>query len=603
MKENYNVSDLIADFISEIQTKHAFVLPGGGNMFMIDSLKRHKNIEAIPCHHEQTASISAEAYSRISQKVGVAFVTSGPGSTNAITGTVGAWIESTPLIIFSGQTKKSDLMKNNNQRQNGVQEVNIIGMVNKITKFCFTIKNKNNVIKILNKAYRIAISKRPGPVWIDVPLDIQAAIIKKPKKIIYTEKTKNKKINSSKISKFIKMLEKAKRPVFLIGHGTRIANAEKYFLNSISKFKIPVLFTWNSLDLLNFNHRLNFGRPGNVALRSSNFIIQNSDLLVCVGCKLDNIVTAFNPKNFAPRAKKIFVNIDKITCKNLKVPIDLFFQNDAKDFFEKISKITLKKKYNDWIRFCQKLKDKYKIENEKKFKNKGVISHHQAVNELSKYIPKDKIITTGSSGLAIEQFYTFFKNKSGQRIFLTSGLGAMGYGIPASIGASFASNKKPLYLIEGDGSFQMNIQDLAVISAFKLPITIIIFNNDGYASIRNTQRNYFKGRYCGTGPEANLKFPNLKLISKAYGLNYITIKKINDFKKLKKNLIYINLPKIIDIKVNRNETLSPKVSAIMKPNHPIISMPLEDMSPLLDIEELKSNMLSKLSANSLRARN
>ena len=317
-------------------------------------------------------------------------------------------------------------------------------------------------------------------------------------------------------------------------------------------------------------------------MRSSNFVIQNSDLAIL---------------------KKIFVNIDKITYKNLKVPIDLFFENDAKDFFKKISKIAVKKKYDDWIKFCQKLKDKYKIENEKKFKSKGVISHHHAVNELSKHMLKNKIITTGSSGLAIEQFYTFFKNKRGQRIFLTSGLGAMGYGIPASIGACFASNKKPMYLIEGDGSFQMNIQDLAVISAFKLPITIIIFNNDGYASIRNTQRNYFKGRYCGTGPEANLKFPNLKLISKAYELHYVNIKNINDLKKLKKNLINVNLPKIIDIKVNRNETLSPKVSAIMRPNHPIISMPLEDMSPLLDIEELKSNMLSNLSLNSLRARN
>ena len=601
MNSNYRVSDLIADFLCEIGSRHAFALSGGGNMYLIDALNKNKNIEIIPFHHEQTASIAAEAYSRVSEKLGVAVVTSGPGSTNAITGVVGAWIESSPMIVISGQVKTKDLMKNYKQRQNGVQEVNITEMIKKVTKFSITIKNKKNIIKILNKAYQLSITDRPGPVWIDIPLDIQGAVIKKPKKIFYPFKKKISKIKNEEISKFTKLLNKSERPIFLIGNGARLSKSKANFVKTLNNLKIPSLFTWNAMDFVEFNNNLNFGRPGNVALRSSNLIVQNSDLVIAVGCKLDNIITAYNPKNFAPGAKKVYVNIDKVAYKSLRVNIDLFINNDANNFFNKIKKLKINKKFTNWIKYCNQIKDRYKIENEKKFKEKGTIHHFQAVDILSKNIKKNKIIATGSSGLAIEQFYTFFKNKSGQRIFLTSGLGSMGYGIPASIGACFGVNKNSMFLIEGDGSFHMNIQDLAVISEYKLPIGIFIFNNNGYASIRNTQKNYFKSDFFGTGPEAKLFFPNLKKIASAYNVSYLKIKKVEDFKKLK-NVNNLKKPKIFEIIVKQNEELSPKVSAIIKPGKPIISMPLEDMSPLLNIDELKNSMLRNLSPKSKSAR-
>lgn len=602
MSSRYRVSDLIADFLIEIGTRHVFILPGGGNMYLIDGLKKNKKINTIPCHHEQTTSIAAEAYTRVSQKIGVAVVTSGPGSTNAITGVVGSWIESSPLIVISGQVKTKDLMKNNNLRQNGVQEVNIVKMIDKVTKFSITIKSTNKIIQILNKAYDRAISGRPGPVWIDIPLDIQGKIIKKPKRILKIKKIKDEDISINKIKKVEKLLLKSSRPVFLIGHGARISKSKENFLKLIKKLNIPCLFTWNTMDFLPFSHKLNYGRPGNVAIRSSNFIIQNSDLLISIGCKLDNIVTAYNPKNFAPYAKKVYVNIDQHTYKNLKLKINIFFKNDANRFIIELGKIKIKKKYPDWIKFCDNLKEKYKLENEKKFHPSGEITHYQAVNALSKYIPKNKIIATGSSGLAIEQFYTFFKNKINQRIFLTSGLGSMGFGIPASIGASFGSKNKEMFLVEGDGSFHMNLQDLAVISKFNLPICIFIFNNNGYASIRNTQKNYFKNRYCGTGPEANLSFPNYEKICKAYKIKHYLIKDTKDLIKIKFLANKVKYPKLVEIKLKKNEILSPKVSALIKPDKGIISMPIEDMSPLLKIDELKSNLLIPLSKSSLLAR-
>ena len=253
-------------------------------------------------------------------------------------------------------------------------------------------------------------------------------MIKKPKKIFYPFKKKISKIKNEEISKFTKLLNKSERPIFLIGNGARLSKSKANFVKTLNNLKIPSLFTWNAMDFVEFNNNLNFGRPGNVALRSSNLIVQNSDLVIAVGCKLDNIITAYNPKNFAPGAKKVYVNIDKVAYKSLRVNIDLFINNDANNFFNKIKELKINKKFTNWIKYCNQIKDRYKIENEKKFKEKGTIHHFQAVDILSKNIKKNKIIATGSSGLAIEQFYTFFKNKSGQRIFLTSGLGSMGYG-------------------------------------------------------------------------------------------------------------------------------------------------------------------------------
>ena len=596
----FTVADYIVSFLEHIGSKKVFLLPGGGNMYLVDAVAKNKKIEAIPMHHEQSTGIAAEAYSRISGKLGVALVTTGPGATNVITGVAGAWIESSPMIVISGQVKTKDMIGSKKLRQSGVQEVNIVPMIKNITKYSITLKNEKNLKAVLYKAYHEAISGRPGPVWIDVPLNIQAKKIKKP-----NFKKRNKKIVKKKLD--IKFLEKillsSKKPVILIGHGVRIAKAEKLVKKLSNKFSIPLLFTWNAMDMLPFKSENNFGKPGGVALRYPNFIIQNSDLLISIGSSLDNIITAYNPNEFAKYAKKIMVNIDEQVLKYNKIKCEKKIKTDCKLFLNKFLNFKVKNKnWLDWLNFCKNLKKQFKLENEKKFNNHGKIKHYELVKALSTHIPENLLIATGSSGLSIEQFYTFFENKKNQRIFLTSGLGAMGFGLPAAIGSYFANNKRKLCLIEGDGSFQLNLQELAVIAKFRIPIVIIIFNNQGYTSIRNTQKNYFNERYCGTGPEAKLGFPNYDKLSQAYKINYLKLKKREDLNRLKKVFQNINRPIIVDVILEKNETLSPKVSSVVSDTGKIQSLPLEDMSPLLPLNKLREIMQGKISKMSILAR-
>ncbi len=606
LKKIYRVADYISDFLVEKKIKHTFLLPGGGNMYLVDGVGKNKKIEVVPCLHEQGVSIAAEAYSRIRENLGVGIITTGPGSTNAITGVAGAWIDSIPLLIISGQVKRDDIMKNNKVRQNGVQEVDIVSMIKKITKFSQTIRKKEDIKKILEKSFYLATSGRPGPVWIDIPLDIQGAPIEPTKLKGWNHKKyyKNLQIKKQKINKIFKMISMSKRPLILAGHGVRLSGKTDLFKKVINKLGIPVVMTWNAMDLLPYEHKLNIGRPGVVALRAPNFAIQNSDLLISIGSRLDNIITAFDPKNFARSAKKIIIDIDKNEINKLDMKVDLAIQSDAKLFLDALqNKIKLKNfNFIEWQKKCLQWKQKYTVKNSKKFTKNKKINHYEFVDSLSEILPKNTIISTGSSGLGIEVFYSVFKNKLGQRIFLTSGLGAMGYGLPSAIGACFANYKKPMILIEGDGSFQLNLQEMAVISQFNLPICIIIMNNKGYASIRNTQKNYFNSRYVGTGKEGGLGIPSFKKISQLYNIPYINISNKDKMKTKFKKVLKMQWPVIVDVNLIFNEVLSPKVSAIPLSNGSIVSMPLEDMSPLLEIKELQKEMIVAISKRSFEAR-
>ena len=533
MKNKYRVADYISDYLVQKKIKHVFLLPGGGNMHLVDGVGKNKKIEVVPCLHEQGVSIAAESYSRITENIGAAIITTGPGSTNAITGVTGSWIESIPLLIFSGQVKRSDIMENNLVRQKGVQEVDIISMVKKITKFSYTVKRKEEIKVVLEKAFYYATKDRPGPVWIDVPLDIQGAPINPLKLKGWNENFKNKSkiLNFKKINKIFKLISSSKRPIILAGHGIRLSGDTNLFVKVINQLGIPVVTTWNAMDLLPYNHKLNIGRPGVVALRAPNFAVQNSDLLISIGSRLDNIITAFDSENFARSAKKIIVDVDQNEINKLKMKLDLKICCDAKLFLKKLlENMNLdKSNFNSWQKQCLHWKKKYTINDGKPFKRSKNINHYEFFDFLSNFLPKNLVISTGSSGLGIEVFYSVFRNKVGQRIFLTSGLGSMGYGLPSAIGSCFANNKKPMVLIEGDGSFQLNIQEMAVISEFNLPICIIIMNNKGYASIRNTQKNYFDSRYVGTGKEGRLSLPNLKNIADVYKVNYFNITNKNQF--------------------------------------------------------------------------
>jgi acetolactate synthase-1/2/3 large subunit len=606
------VSEWIFDFLSKNGVESVFFLSGGGSMYLNNALNNNHNIKAIPCHHEQSCGIAAEASGRVSDNkvssFGVALVTTGPGATNIITPVAGAWIESLPLFIISGQVKSKDRLNGRKIRQSGTQEVDIISLVKPITKYAITLESSKNVIYTFEKAIYEMLNGRKGPVWVDIPLDIQNTLIN-PQKLRRFKKLglvrDEKKLNKYNFEKITDLISKSKRPVIIGGHGIRLSSSKKEFLKLIERYKIPFLTTWPALDLIEYNHPLNMGRPGVVAPRSSNFVLQNSDLVITIGARLDNNITAYNPQEFARAAKKIIVDIDKEELKNKKNIGAYLVQDSASNFLNLFMKHVPKFSNNDWVEKCQYWKQKYDVSLSDvktiKTKNKKRFSHLELVNSLSIILPSNELIVTGSSGLAVEFFYAHFKNKKNQRVIHTSGLGAMGYGLPASVGAAVNARRK-VFLIESDGSFQLNIQELATIKSQNLNICIILMNNGGYASIRSSQINHFKGHYKGCDNKTGLFFPSLQKIANAYSFDYSKAFDFNSLKKAIQNFVDNPRAMIIETLLVESENLEPKCSAVIV-NGKIMSMPLEDMSPLLQLEDLENEMLIPISKLSKTIRN
>lgn len=591
------VADFIADFIVEKGLKDFFLLPGGGAMYLVDALGNHKDLNFIAMHHEQSVSIAAESYSRITENFGVGLVTTGPGATNAITAVVGAWIESVPLMIISGQVKRSDLINNRNIRQGGVQEVNIVSMVKNHTKYAVTVDEPKKIKYYLEKAYFEMMNGRKGPVWIDVPLDVQASLIDN-RKLYNNEEFKidngecdNKELEE-KLSIINHQLSISKKPLILAGHGIRLAGAKKEFRELIEKLNIPVVTTWNAMDLIEHSHKLFAGKVGVVAPRYGNFAIQNCDLLISIGSRLDNIITAYNPKGFAKNAKKIMIDIDENEILNSEIDFELTVCCDAKEFIKKLYEESdnIEIDTNKWVEKCNFWKNKYSIEKEFDFSKNKKLSHYQFAFTLSKNLKGGEIISTGSSGLGLEALYVAFEIKKDQRMFLTSGLGAMGYGLPSAIGTCIANNRQKIIAIESDGSLQLNIQEFATLKGLNLPIMLFVMDNNGYASIRNTQRNYFNGRYVATGKEGNLHMPDIEKIVKAYEIDIDVIRTEDDIKNAIEEFNNLSKPKVFIVKLMEDESLYPKSMAMPQSDGTMVSMPLEDMSPLLPLEELEKEM-------------
>ncbi|MBT8549397.1 thiamine pyrophosphate-binding protein [Polynucleobacter paneuropaeus] len=601
-KKVFRVADYLLGRLADLGIQDIFFLPGGGAMYLNDALACESRITAIPCHHEQACGIAAEAYGRTHQAgFGVAMVTTGPGATNVLTPVAGAWIESLPLFILSGQVKRPDALRGRPLRQSGVQEVDVVSMVKPITKFSVTIDAPENARKCFEEAIWHMQEGRPGPVWIDVPLDVQAAPIDPDKLIGFEPPVVDVKTSlQNQLDELKDLLSQAKRPLILAGHGVRIAGAAKQFKELVDKLGIPCVFTWNASDILSWDDPLYIGRPGVVAARAPNFAVQNCDCLISIGCRLDNVITAYNPKGFARNAKKIVVDVDQNELDRHQMDIALPIFSDAKDFIEACLSIdfSTQTEWDGWRKKCLDWKKRFTPLDGRKFESNAPISHYEFVETISDAIPEKQLVITGSSGLAVEVFYTVFRNKPGQRMFLTSGLGSMGYGIAASIGACIGAGRVPTVCVESDGSLMLNLQELATLKALDLPITVVVMNNGGYASIRNTQRNYFEARYLGTGPASGLFIPDFVEVAKGIGL---VAQDINTVDQLKKSFSSIG-PRVLNVHLMTDEVLSPKVAAMPQPDGSIISMPLEDMSPLLTLDQLKAEMIAEVDPNSEKVR-
>ncbi|MDP2923375.1 MAG: thiamine pyrophosphate-binding protein [Candidatus Omnitrophota bacterium] len=594
------LSDYVFEFISELNVKHVFLLPGGGCMHLVDSLGRRSDLEYICCLHEQAAAIAAEAYGQYTNNIGVALVTTGPGSTNAITGVAGAWIDSTPVLIISGQVKRPDMIGETGVRQMGNQEVDIVSMVKSITKYAVIILEPESIRYHLEKAVYLARTGRPGPVWIDIPLDVQAAMVDETnlRRFEHLElaSKEDKKELESLVNKSIQLLNASQRPVILAGNGIRLSGALKDFFDLIEHLKIPVLTTWKAIDFLPEDHELFFGRPGSIGQRGANFVQQNSDFIMTIGARLDLPQIGYNYQNFARASKKVIVDIDAAEIKKLKMDIDVSVCLDAKDFIKelltKLDKFIFKDR-SQWLSRCREWKNKYPVVLAQYWEQKEYVNTYVLIDVLSEILSEDDVLVPGSSGGCSEIAMQAFKVKKGQRVFNTPGLGAMGFGLPASIGACLASGRKRTVSIIGDGGLQHNIQELETLARLQLPIKLFILNNNGYASIKNMQKSHFKGHLVGCDPSSGLTLPDTCKVASAYGLQNTRILNHIGLKERIKEVLESEGPFICEVMVDPQLLTAPRLSSEVRPDGSIISKPLEDLWPFLDREEFKASMLVK----------
>jgi acetolactate synthase-1/2/3 large subunit len=596
------LSDYVMRFIADLGVKHVFMLPGGAAMHLNDSLGRCKDIEYVCNLHEQACAIAAEAYARVTNNLGVALVTSGPGGTNAITGVAGAWLESTPCLILSGQVKRSDMKGDRRVRQLGPQELDIVSIVNSITKYAVTVTDPLTIRYHLERAVALATSGRKGPAWIDIPLDVQAASIE-PDHIPGYDRgelvasSPDMCAVASQAEEAIALLNEADRPVLLIGNGVRLAGAQDLVLQLIDLLGIPVLSTWMAIDLVSDEAPLYYGKPGTVAARAANFIVQNADCLISIGARLDSAVTGFDQSAFARAARKIVVDVDRAELEKLRMAVDIPICADAKAFLQEVLRRKKSVRARDrtgWLARCTDWRARYPVVLPEYRGQKGSVNAYVFASVLAEELTGDDLLIPGSSGADIDKFWLSFRVKPGQRLFSTGGLGAMGFGIPASIGGCLASGCKRTISVDGDGGFQLNIQELETVARLGLPIKFFVLNNQGYASIRSSQRTHFGGHLVGCDPSSGLTLPDTSRIAAAY---QITAGHIFDHAELRDGIraaLQTPGPVICEVTTDPDQPVAPRVSSHVRADGSMVSRPLEDLWPFLDRDELLANMLIPL---------
>ncbi|MEK7618162.1 MAG: thiamine pyrophosphate-binding protein [Patescibacteria group bacterium] len=589
------VADYIAQFIEQLGVKHVFMVTGGGMMFLSDGVAANKNLSPVFTHHEQAASMAAFAYSKYTQNWGAAFFTTGCGSTNAITGLLDAWLDNIPVLYISGQVKKRETTHNSGLplRQFGVQEADIIPVVSSLTKFTVMVNEPETIRYFLEKAVYLATLGRPGPVWLDVPLDVQGANIDEssligfdPKEIALDFKVE---ATAAEIEKITGLLKAAKRPVILAGHGIRIGRAIPEFREFIEKYQIPVVGTYLAIDYLPYDHPLFIGKSGLKGDRAGNFALQNSDLILNLGSRLNITVTGYEYKLFAREAKIVVVDIDPKEHQKNTVKIDLFVNADVKIFFSAMNE-SFTAGGKEWLEKCLSWKQRYPVCLPEYAQTKNGINLYYFVDRLSKFL-KDDSVVVADAGSAMYAPAQGLKLQKQQRFLISGGDAEMGFTIPASVGVSMAGNKREVIAITGDGSFQFNIQELQTIVYHKLPIKLFVWNNDGYLSIRFTQRRFFAGREHGTDKTNGISFPDLEKIAYAYGIHYIKIPDNEHLDDAISRVLDYRGPVICEVICIPDQEIIPTVSSKKREDGTMVSKPLEDMYPFLDREEFKEQMV------------
>lgn len=595
------VCQYIADFLASKGVKHVFTVTGGGAMHLNDAFGHHNALTCVYNHHEQASAIAAEGYTRMSGMLSAVCVTSGPGGTNAITGVLGGWLDSIPMFVVSGQVKRETTIYSTSLhlRQLGDQEYDIVSSVKHMTKYAAIVLNPNDIAIHLEKAYYLAMNGRPGPVWIDVPLDVQAAWIETDELPHYNprenENIENVQYNNLFTDQIISKLKEAKRPVLLLGTGVRLAGAREQVLKFAEAARIPVVTAWNAHDLMWDDHELFCGRPGTVGTRGGNFVVQNADLLLVLGCRLNIRQISYNYKEWAKKAYKIVVDIDNNELYKPTIKVDMPIWANLKDVVDdlltrNLSDIT-SKLHEDWIIWAKAVYNKYPAALPEYYYNKEHLNPYVFVTEFTKLLKEDDQIVCGNGSACVIGFQASVI-KHDTRLFTNSGCAAMGYGFPAAVGACVARGGKRVICLDGDGSFQMNLQELQTVVYNNLNIKILYLNNNGYHSIRQTQTNLFKGQpLVGVCDGTGLSFPEAERLAYAYQIPFIKVTKKEDIPALVES-IGKDGPLFAEIVVDETQNFAPKLSSKVLPDGKIVSPEIDDMFPFLDREEYNENKLN-----------
>jgi acetolactate synthase-1/2/3 large subunit len=592
------LSDWVAQKCVELGIRHVFMVTGGGAMHLNHSLGSHREIESIFNHHEQACAIAAEAYYRVNNRLALVNVTSGPGGTNAITGVYGAFVDSIGMIVLSGQVKYETTVRSTGLplRQYGDQELNIEELVRPVTKYCQMVTDPLSIRYHLEKAFYLATSGRPGPCWLDIPLDVQAAKIDPDQLPGFDPAELDEPwrlVPQANIAQIIlDKIAAAERPVIFAGNGVRLSGAHDAFIRFIESAGIPVVTGWNAHDALWDDHPLYAGRPGTVGTRGGNFVTQNADLLLILGSRLNIRQVSYNWQSFARGAYKIWVDIDALELQKPSVRPDLPVQADLATLLPALADAPYpgaSGTHREWLAWCRQRNARYPAVLPE-YWSKEEVNPYCFMEEFFRLLPGDAHVVTGNGSACVIGFQAALL-KERQRLWTNSGCATMGYDLPAAIGAHKASGGKPVIALAGDGSIMMNLQELQTIVGYGLPIKIFILNNNGYVSIFQTHRNFFNGHEIGGGPKSGVSFPDFAKLIPGFGLPFIRCARHADLGKAIQATLRTEGPAVCEIMIDEYQSFVPKLGAKTLPDGRIVSPPLEDLSPFLPREELAENMI------------
>jgi acetolactate synthase-1/2/3 large subunit len=599
------LSDYVAQKVAAHGIRHVFMVTGGGAMHLNHSLGTHTGLECVFNHHEQACAMGAEAYFRLTNRLAIVNVTSGPGGTNTITGVYGAYVDSIGMLVLSGQVKYETTVRSTGLalRQYGDQELDIEPLVRPVTKYCEMVTDPASIRYHLEKALYLATAGRPGPVWLDIPLNVQAAQIDPDTlegfdPVELDEPWLRTDLETAASAILAKLVE-AQRPVVFAGAGVRLSGQHEAFLSLVDKLGIPVVTGFNAHDAIPNSSPLYVGRPGSLGERAGNFAVQNADLLLVLGSRLNIRQVSYNWTTFARAAYKIWVDIDAVELRKPSVKADMPIHASLGTLLPVLAARPYagpSAAQRDWLTWCRERLRRFPVVLPE-YRTRAQVNPYVFMEHLFEALPEDQVIVTGNGSACVISFQTA-DLKRGQRLWTNSGCASMGYDLPAAIGACKGSGDRPVVCLAGDGSIMMNLQELQTIAGNSIPVKIFILNNSGYSSIFQTHRNFFNGVEVGAGPKSGVNFPDFGKVAAAFDLPFLRCTSHDRIAEMIAQIMAIDGPAVCEVVLDEHQAFAPKLSSKQLPDGRIISPPLEDLSPFLSREEFRDNMIIEIQEES-----